>query len=326
MGLTSGCLTSIVPLFNITFNTFHTFGQDPACNLFSMAFPTFFLLTLNLVLLPFITPTVVHAFESKEPPKNLSYVTSPFLVCTTRENTTTLNPNDRRGLPFNVSISGFSGENITSLIPTHYHHLTNDIPSITKHQLTSAYAIHHCPDDFRFVSSRCIRKHGPQAWSVSCKDDKSPSTWSVHYGICDPLQFCTDLPKSKVQGATALCLDYFDLRTSGENDTRNMNIMENIGSPIEVAVQLEIAVTSRDARSMLPAEGIQVWEEVVYTPGGALSRNASTPGEGHCSDCSSLMVSGIGRHSRRVNVKVQLPQANQDARIFLITTSSSEAR
>lgn len=288
-----------------------------------MAFPSLFLQKLSPVLLLFITSTVVHAFEFKMPSNHLSYVTTPSFVWTTNENSKTLNSNDRHGLPFNVSISGSSGANITSLIPIYYHHL---IPSITKQQLTSSYAIHHCPNDFRFVSSRCIRKHGPQAWSVSCKDDRFPPMWSIYYGMCDSLQICTDLPKSKVQGATALCLDQFDVRTSSQNDTRDMNILDNIGGQIEGAMQLEIVVTSRNARSMLPVESIQMWEEVVYTPGGGLSRHGRPSGEGHCSNCSSLMVSGIGQHSKRVNVKVQLPQENQDAMVFLVTTSSSEAR
>ena len=144
--------------------------------------------------------------------------------------------------------------------------------------------------------------------------------------MCDSLQICTDLPKSKVQGATALCLDQFDMRTSRENDTRDMKVLENIGGQIEGAMQLEISVTSQDARSMLPVESIHVWEEVIYTPGGGLSRHGSPSGEGHCSNCSSLMVTRIGQHSRRVNVKVQLPQENQDARVFLVSTSTSEAR
>lgn len=224
----------------------------------------------------------------------------------------------RFDLSLNVSILNFSGQDITSRIPVYYHDLTNNNHTTTKRNLLSSYAIHHCPDHHRFISSRCIRARGPQAWSISCRDDTFPGMRTIHYGKCDPLQICTDLSKSLKEGPTALCLD------QTEDSTAKGDHLTSIGRLDGGAVELEVVVTSREAPSTLPVQSIRVWEGSIHGSGQALSSRTSPPGGGHCSNCSSLVVSRIGNHARSVDVQVNLSQGKQDARVVLMSTSEAQ--
>lgn len=270
---------------------------------------------LLLVSILVATQGIIQATGSEEPSNLPSHVKTPFLVTIRNK---TVNGDARLDLSFDVSIFNFSGQDITSRIPVHYRHLINNKNTNTKRRLGSSYAIHHCPDNRRFISSRCIRSRGPQAWSISCRDDTSPPTRTIYYGSCDPLQSCTDVPKSLKEGATALCLD------QTENSTGKRYNLTSTGSLDGGAVELQVVVTSRNARSMLAVQSIRVWEEMIHSSGQTLSSRRSPPGGGHCSNCSSLMASGIGNRSRRVDIKVQLSQGNQDARVFVMSRSEAQ--
>lgn len=270
---------------------------------------------LLLISILVATQSIVQATGSEEPSNLPSYVTTPFLVTIRNK---TLNASARLDLSFDVSIFNFSGQDITSRIPVHYRHLTNNKYTNTKRRLGSSYAIHHCPENHRFISSRCIRSRGPQAWSISCRDDTAPPTRTIYYGRCDPLQTCTDLSKSLKEGATALCLDQTEISTGKRYN------LTSTGSLDGGAVELEVVVTSREARSMLAVQSIRAWEEIVHGSGQTLSSRRSPPGGGHCSNCSSLIVSRIGNYSRRFDIKVHLYQGNQDARVFLMSRSEAQ--
>lgn len=275
---------------------------------------------LLLVSILVATLSVIQATGSEVPSNLPSYVTAPFLASLTYK---VLNASARFDLSLNLSILSFSGQDITSRIPIHYHDLTNNDHTSTKQNLLSSYAIHHCPDHHRFISSRCIRARGPQAWSISCRDDTSPGMRTIHYGKCDPLQICTDLSKSLKEGPTALCLD------QTEDSTAKGDHLTSIGRLDGGAVELEVVVTSREAPSMLPVQSIRVMEESIHgsgqiSSGQISSSRTSPPGGGHCSNCSSLVVSRIGNNARVIDVEVDLSQGKQDARVFLMSRSEAQ--
>lgn len=141
---------------------------------------------------------------------------------------------------------------------------------------------------------------------------------TIHYGKCDPLQFCTDLSKSVKEVPTALCLD------QTEDGTAKGDHLTSIHRPIGGAVELEVVVTSREAPSMLPVQSIRVWEESIQGSGQALSSRMIPLRGGHCSNCSSLVVSRIGNNAGVVKVEVNLSQETQDARVFLLSRSEAQ--
>lgn len=141
---------------------------------------------------------------------------------------------------------------------------------------------------------------------------------TIHYGKCDPLQICTDLSKSLKEGPTALCLD------QTEDSTAKGDHLTSTHHPEGGAVELEVVVTSREAPSMLPVQSIRVWEKTIHGSGQALSSRTSPPGGGHCSNCSSLVVSKVGDNAREVDVEVNLSQGKQDARVFLLSRSEAQ--
>ena len=232
-----------------------------------------------------------------------------------------LNANGRTSLSFDISILDFSGQDITSRTPIQYRHLTNNNSTYLKGQLAYPYAIHHCPDDYDFISSRCIRPRGPQAWSLACRDTTLASARTIYYGECDPLHFCIDLPSSLKEGTTALCIDQQAFERLDGMSTGRRDVSANGGTFGGEAVELEVVVTNMDARTAFAVQSIRVWEEAIKGAERAASKRRSRPGGGQCYNCSSLMVVGFSNRLRRVEVKVQLASGGDDAMIYLISRS-----
>ncbi|KAL8782070.1 MAG: hypothetical protein Q9213_005742 [Squamulea squamosa] len=196
--------------------------------------------------------------------------------------------------------------------------------SWAKRQLVSSYPIQLCPDDFHFISSRCIRPRGPKAWSLVCKDTKLTAARTIYRGVCNPWQFCADIPPFLKTGEMAFCLDQAAFKTLKETSTEKWDVLRSNKGLDEGVADVEVIVTGKDVRSMLTVQSIRIWEEAINNLRLASSRRRNPPGEGHCSGCSNLKVSQFSSHLRKVDIKVQLAPGDEDAMIFLMF--SDEAR